>query len=166
MALGCSKRMHRRSEDVHPPAPACVPVEPAEEWTPQPHPGPWALAPTETLAPSFLFLPRPAISRVGDLVPGRDNRWPEGQEEARPGWLQEDSALLFKWKQAGHMGCPRLPCEGMAWLPSCALPSVEVAGVGGGGRGALKHFNCGEKALDWYPDSTLKKPSDFEGLNL
>lgn len=120
-----------------PPAPACVPVELAEEWTPQPHPGPWALAPTETLAPSFLILSRPAVSRVGDLVPGRDNRWPEGQEEARPGWLQEDSALLFKWKQADHMGCPRLPCEGMAWLPSWASPSVEVVGVGGGGGGHL-----------------------------
>ena len=70
---------------MHPPTPACVLVEPTKEWTPQPHPGPWALAPTETLAPSLLILPRPVISQVGDLVLGRDNRWPEGQEEARPG---------------------------------------------------------------------------------
>ena len=32
-----------------------------------------------------IILPRPVISQVGDLVLGRDNRWPEGQEEARPG---------------------------------------------------------------------------------
>lgn len=77
--------MHGRSEDVHPPTQACVLVEPMEECTPQPHSGPWALDPTETLSPSLLTLPHPVISQVGDLVPGRDNRWPEGQEEARPG---------------------------------------------------------------------------------
>ena len=37
---------------------------------------------------------------------------------------------------------------------------------GWGGDGVLKRFNCGENELNWYPDSTLKNPSDFGGLNL
>lgn len=36
----------------------------------------------------------------------------------------------------------------------------------GWGEGVLICFNCGEKELNWYPDSTLKNASDFDGLNL
>ena len=35
-----------------------------------------------------------------------------------------------------------------------------------GGDGVFTRFNCGENELNWYPDSTLKNPSDFGGLNL
>ena len=109
-------------------------MEPTEERTPQPHPGPWALAPTETLAPSLLILPRPVISQVGDLVLGRDNRWPEGQEEARPGLAPGGQCSALQVEASWSHGMSKLPCEGMVWLPSWASPSVEVVGGGGGGR--------------------------------
>ena len=47
------------------------------------------------------------------------------------------------------------------------LLGFTLSGGGGdGGDGVLTRFNCGENELNWYPDSTLKNPSDFGGLNL
>lgn len=92
-----------------PPAPACV-----SGWagggmdTTAPS---WSLGAgphAETLAlPSLCILSRPAVSLSWGPCPRQRQQVARGAGRGQAWLAQEDSALLFKWKCADHMGCSK-----------------------------------------------------------